>query len=174
MDDWRRQIGVAYLVKQRVAQLDVEGLWPFHMPEVGATEREILDAEQRLGETLDPKYREFLSFANGWQGFFQAIDLFGTYDLTGGTRCQRAEELLQTLESLEAACGIAVSECLPIAVSREDIDVCLLASPDAREPGVVYWLAGQLVDRYQDFDAFFLAMVDYNRAEAEALEGNRT
>jgi hypothetical protein len=33
----------------------------------GATEENLLQLEQRLGKTLPPSYRQFLSFSNGWE-----------------------------------------------------------------------------------------------------------
>jgi hypothetical protein len=33
----------------------------------GATEEQIVQLEKRLGKTLPPSYREFLSFSNGWK-----------------------------------------------------------------------------------------------------------
>ena len=169
MDDWRKEIGVAYLVKRRVAESDRDGLWPFHLPEVGASEEQLEEAEQRCGGKMDAHYRDFLRFANGWQGFFQSVDLFSTIDLSGSERLKRANELLDSLAPLEPVCGIERQECLPIAVSRDGIDVFFIANNVSADPGAVYWFAGQLVERFKNFDEFFLAMIDYNRSEAQSL-----
>jgi hypothetical protein len=37
-------------------------------------------------------------------------------------------------------------------------------------PGVVIWFAGEEIDRFFDFDEFFLAMVEYNRRELEDMK----
>ena len=169
MNDWRKEIGVAHLVKQRVAQFDRDALWPFHLPEVAASEKQLEDADRSYAGKLDAQYRDFLRFANGWQGFFQSVDVFGTQDLLGGSRLQRAHELLDSLEPLEAACGVKRQECQPIAVSRDGIDVFCIANEISADAGAVVWFAGQVVQRFRDFDDFFLAMVDYNRLEAQAF-----
>lgn len=169
MNDWRKEIGIAHLVKQRVAQLDRDALWPFHLPEVAASEDQLIAADQIGVRRLDRQYRDFLKCANGWQGFYQSIDLFGTPDLLGGIRLQRANELLAALEPLEAVCGTKRQDCQPIALSRDGIDVFVVANDGSADAGAVYWLAGQLVQRFTNFDEFFLAMVDYNRLEAQVL-----
>jgi hypothetical protein len=40
----------------------------------------------------------------------------------------------------------------------------------AANPGLVIWYSGYEVDRFPDFDEFFAAMVDYNRAEIQHLQ----
>jgi hypothetical protein len=37
-------------------------------------------------------------------------------------------------------------------------------------PGTVIWLAASEVDRFPSFEAFFLAMIDYNRLELHKLQ----
>lgn len=170
IDDWKRHIGIAYLVKQQFADLDTQNLWPFHLPEVAASKFQIKVTETALGEQLDAGLRGFLAHANGWRGFLHAIDLFGTEDLVHGLRNDTAHHLLDSLEPLEAVCGFSRAECLPIGVSQDGIDVFVISRTNALKPGVVCWLAGQLIDRFPSFDEFFLSMVDYNRAEAEALK----
>jgi hypothetical protein len=170
MDDWRKQISIAHLVKQRVAQLDVLGLWSHHLPEIAASPEEIAQTELVLGEPLDEKFRRFLCFANGWQNFYHSVDLFGTKDLFNGPRNKRAQEILQTLEPLDRICGAMRTDVMPIAVSQNSIDVFVIGRHGVPMSGTVIWLAGQEIDRYSDFDEFFLAMVDYNRDDATALE----
>jgi hypothetical protein len=111
-----------------------------------------------------------LLHANGWRAFFQSIDLFGTEDLVGGPLHDKVEQLLDSLEPLKPLCGVERQHCLPIGVSRDGIDLFLISRRTSPNPGVVYWIAGQLIDQYPNFDEFYLAMVDYNRAEAESLQ----
>ncbi len=170
MDDWRKQIAIAHLVKRRVAELDVAGMWPHCLPEVAATPEEIAQAEASVGEPLDAKYREFLSFANGWKAFFHSVDLFGTTDLVSERRIRMGNDLLRSLEPLDQVCGLKTSEVIPIAVSQDAIDLFVISRRKTQTPGEVVWLAGQLVERFPNFDEFFLAMVDYDRDDARALE----
>jgi hypothetical protein len=173
MDDWKKQIGIAFLVKKEVASVDEEGLWPFHLPEVAATNEAICEVESKIGQPLDSHYRQFLTYANGWKGFFQSIDLLGTEDLKGTPLYQRACELTDSLEPLDALIGIDRIHCFPIAVSTDSIDVVFVSTAGSGDPGAVYWFAGQLIERYNNFDEFFLAMIDYNRAEFEAMREAR-
>jgi hypothetical protein len=163
--DWKKTIGIAYLVREQLAQADIEQIFPFHMPEVRADESTIAQAERELGFDFDQSYRAFLACANGWQSFYQANDLFGTQDLTGGTRMERAVTLLDALFPLSDVCGVEEEELLPIAVSSTDIDLFLLSRSRGSSKGKVFWCAGQLVETFENFEEFFLAMVDYNRAD---------
>lgn len=171
MDDWRKQIAIAHLVKSRVAELDVNGMWPHCLPEVAATPKEISVVEALIGEPLDEKYSAFLRFANGWKCFYHSVDLFGTGDLDSGPNLQIARELLESLSSIETLCGLAAPDLLPIAVSQDSIDVFAISRRHTPKPGEIFWFAGQLIDRFPDFDEFFLAMVDYNREDAIAFGG---
>ena len=168
--NWPKEIVVAQLVKQRVMELDVNGVWPHHLPEVAARGEELEAAEETLGHALDSRYRDFLLHANGWQGFMQAVDLFGTGDLVGGGRRDRALRLLRTLEPLKEICGFDGEDLLPIAVSRNDIDLFVSVRPGRDGAGSVLWFAGQVIDTFPNFDEYFLAMVDYCRHEALRLQ----
>lgn len=171
MDDWRRQIAIAHLVTKRVEELDVDGVWPHCLPEVAATPEAICNVEKLIGEPLDANYREFLTFANGWRGFYHSVDLFGTGEFNGEVYWKIATELLETLAPIENLCGLPLTDLLPIAVSQDSTDVFVMSRRHTHKPGEVFWFAGQLIDRFSDFDEFFLAMVDYNREDAIALGG---
>lgn len=167
--DWKRELVVAHLVKQKVAEADVGGLWEHILPEVAATERDIDAVERELGFRVDPQYRAFLLHADGWRAFHHTLDIFGTRDLLGGDRAEIAAEILATFDDLQAVCGIDQKDLVPVAVASNSIDIMLMARPHAPEPGKVFWFAGQLIDTFPGFDEFFLAMVDYNRLEYQRL-----
>jgi hypothetical protein len=169
MADWRKQIAIAHLVKKRVAELDVEGMWPHCLPEVAATPEQLVQVEALIGEPLDAKYREFLGFANGWKAFYHSVDLFGTDEFVSGSNAHLTKELLGSLEPLDQLCGLAASDVLPIAVSQDSIDLFVITRRHTQNPGEVIWFAGQVIDRFPNFDEYFLAMVDYNREDAKAL-----
>lgn len=65
--DWKRELVIARLVKQRVSEVDVDGIWENTLPEVAASEEELQALESRLGYFLDSKHRAFLSHANEWR-----------------------------------------------------------------------------------------------------------
>lgn len=170
MDDWKKEIAVAHLVKQKLAEVDVEEIWPFHLPEIAASEETLRHVEHRIGEPLDASYRAFLVHADGWDGFAIAVDLFGTRDLIGGPRKERAERLLDALDGLEEFSGVNRHALLPIGVSSQGIDVFAIARRTAPTPGEVFWLAGSHAERFANFKEFFLTMVDHNREEARELQ----
>ncbi len=98
--DWTREITIAALVKQKVEQADIDQIWQHCYPSLGATEEELHDAEKRLGFALAEDHREFLKHTNGWDWFFQSVDIMGTSDFFQGPRLEKAEMLLISL-----ACG---------------------------------------------------------------------
>jgi len=165
---WEEMIAVAMVVKQRMMELDVENLWPHHLPNVAADEDDLARVEQTIGRPLDPKYKEFLRYADGWSGFYQSVDLFGTRDLIGSPRMDRARTLLASVDKkvIETS-GCDTPNLLPIAVSSEDIDLFVLVGNST--VGEVVWFAGGEIDRFPDFVEFFLAMVDYNREDVADL-----
>jgi len=169
--DWKQRIVELVLVKQRLHEVDSAGLWQYRLPGLAATEKQLAAVEEKLGEPLDHKYRAFLKFAGGWPAFFQDIDLFGPQDLLGGARFERALERLGYLEQgVLAASGVRRDELLPIATSAEDRSLFVITKTTTAHPGMVIWYSGAEVDRFVDFDEFYAAMVDYNRAEIQQLQ----
>jgi hypothetical protein len=69
INDWKTEIAVAWKVLQAVQDADREGLWSYHLPRVAASEQELRDTERILGFGIDPMYRAFLTYANGWPDF---------------------------------------------------------------------------------------------------------
>jgi hypothetical protein len=170
ISDWKTEIAVAWKVLQTVQDADWEGLWAYHLPRVAASEQELHDTEEILGFGLDPMFRAFLTYANGWPDFHHSADLFGTDELRGGQLMGRAEEMLSVVDSaVWNGNRVSHSDVLPLAVSKHSIDVFAIVRPSCDSAGQVIWLAGEVVERFANFDEFFLTMVDYNRLEARRL-----
>lgn len=168
--NWKEEIVKLVYIKQQIAERDLRHLWPHHLPEVAATRAEISAAEAALGFPLDDRYKDFLLFANGWKGFYQSVDLFGTFDLIDSERASHAHKLTKAIDTaawMEA--GENIEHVLPIAATPVDLDIFLIAKSSARKPGSVIWFAGGHVETFPDFEEYFLAMVDYNRAELRDL-----
>ena len=99
--------------------------------------------------------------------------MFGAEDLLDSEKMVAAQEMLRHVDdSVVLSAGFSRQELLPIAASSLDKDLFVIATPDSASPGEVLWLAGDLVDRFENFDEFFLSMVDYNRADMEFLREN--
>lgn len=170
MINWKDNIGAMVLVKQELMEQDVKHLWPHHFPEVGASEKQICNFEKELGYTLDQKYRDFLNYANGWKGFYQTVDLFGTEQLNNSAIMNYAKTLLSAIDDkVINESGFFRNQLLPIAVTEFDKDLFVLCSSNSSEPGAVIWFAGEEIERFENFYEYFLSMIDYNREEILAL-----
>jgi hypothetical protein len=170
--DWKERIAVMALVKQRLAEVDTERLWEYHLPRVAASEERLQQVEAHLGQALDPSYRAFLRHADGWPAFYQSVDLFGSEELLGSERFQHAEEMLGYLEQEQPAASGMRGGLLPVAASPVDLDLFVIPRRSSAHPGTVIWLAGSEIDRFPSFDEYFLAMIDYNRAEIQSLQAS--
>lgn len=169
---WKQRIVEMAYIKSEIYRLDRKGKWEYHFPAVAATVAEVLAAEQILGESLPPHYRTFLLHANGWRSFWQSADLFGTHQLLGGPERESAAALLGYLddEGVLADLGLRVGELLPVAAKRDDLDLFVIGRQSSPIPGVVIWFAGDEIDRYPDFDEYFLAMMAYNHRRLQIMQ----
>jgi hypothetical protein len=174
IQDWKKEIAVGWLVKQAMMELDKHKVFPYHLPEVAASESQILEAERQIGHTLDASYKAFLRHANGWQSFWQTSDLFGTDDLIRGKRKDNGEFSLSMLdEGVIAKCKFKRQDLLPISVTPFDRDVFVITRPNSPSPGIVIWFAGEEVERFLTFDDYFLAMVEYGRQNIQWLKDHQ-
>lgn len=162
--DWKLQISKLVLIKQEISDLDLKGLWPHHFPKVAATKNEIAQLEKELQVKLPKEFACFLLHANGWPGFYQYVDLFGTDDLSGGVKHDYALSILE--ETDVSRSGIHRNDLLPIGATPIDRDLFCLDL----KTGVVVWFAGEEIERYLGFEQYFLAMMDYNRDEVRDLQ----
>jgi hypothetical protein len=167
---WKDQIAVMYLVREELRRVDKNGLWEYHYPELRASEEQLVAAEAYLGHSIDKQYRDFLMCANGWKCFSQSVSLFGTGDLMGSSLMDCAMETLEIMDDafpFERDTGFSREEFLPIAATFEDKDIHVITRPTSRQPGVVIWFAGEEIERYPNFEEYFLAMADYNRSDID-------
>ncbi len=173
-EEWRDRIVTMVYVKQELMKLDMDGIWPHHLPELAASKETLRKTEAYLGFGIDQDYREFLKMANGWKGFLQTVDLFGTQELSGSPMMQYAKSLLGFVEDdVIKSTGFSRKELLPIAATKYDKDLFIMTSPTSHAPGTVIWLAGEVVDRYPSFTEYFLVMIEYNRQLVKDMqEGN--
>lgn len=160
---WEERIATLVLVKQELAKIDKDNLWPYFLPSVAVAEEEIKRVEGILGYILDNDYRTFLQKANGWKGFFQEVDLFGTAQLVGSDM-EYAQMMLNSIDdSVWKNSRLKKEDVLPVAATKFDKDIFVITKPTAMNPGIVIWLAGEEIDRFSSFSEYFLAMIDYNR-----------
>jgi SMI1/KNR4 family protein SUKH-1 len=168
--EWKQRIAELVVIQSRLAEVDREGIWEHRLPRVAATEAQLREVERHLGAPLDPGYRGFLECAGGWPAFFQSVDLFGPEELLGNETFKHATKKLGYIEdeALKQS-GVRREELLPIAASSVDLDLHVMTRKPSSRPGSIIWFAGGEVDRFPSFDEYFLAMMDYNRHEIDAL-----
>lgn len=173
--NWKDEIVKLVYVKQALAAVDASGLWPHHLPNVGASQEDIAQTEKALGFKIDAGYSDFLQLADGWNGFYQTVDLFGTSDLAGNEKAQYATSILNVIDDVAIReSDFRRQELFPIAATSQDKDIFAMAKPSSGAPGEVVWFSGGLVAKFPNFCEFFLAMVDYNREEIEYFKGLAT
>jgi hypothetical protein len=168
--DWRPEIVKAVLVRQQAQSLDK--LYEYPLPEVAATESELAEVEQAIGP-LDARYRSFLGFANGWKGFLQEIDLFGTAELLGGPLKEIATVGQRELAGSDVPSGqfgFRIEDALAVGASDTQTDLWFISAPSDEGAGKVLWFWGDGYEVFNSFDEFFLSMIDYNRLELERLQ----
>jgi hypothetical protein len=170
--DWRLEIVRMVQIKQAIAEADAKHGWQYQLPKVAATGEALRDVEEMLGFRLEAEYREFLSYANGWQAFMLEIDLFGVDDLAGSPAMVAARRLTESLEpvALEEA-GLLGAQLVPIGASGVDRDLFLMQVMDGVQVPPVLWFSGGEVDRYETFHDFVLAMIEYNAQDLKELAG---
>lgn len=164
--DWKTAIATLVQCKQRIADRDRLDALPWHLPAVAASDDRIADAERAAGFAFPSAYRRFLAHADGWRGFYVLVDLFGTADIVDGG----ARDVLVRPEVASFVRTIGSDQVIAIGASEQETDVFLLVGPDsAALPGGVIWWADEEIDRFDDFAAFFTAMIAYNERVAERL-----
>jgi len=98
------------------------------------------------------------------------VDLFGTKDLIGGERHEMGQFVFSCLEDdVLKSSKLARGDLLPIAVTKFDRDLFLLGRPNSPVAGAVFWFAGEEIDRFSNFDEYFLSMMEYNKRTLERL-----
>jgi hypothetical protein len=97
---------------------------------VAADEDQVAATERSIG-ALDPSYRAFLKYANGWRDFLQNIFLFGTAQLLGAPPIKAALEAIAAVndDDLSEQVGFNLAEMLPIGASESQTDLWLIGKP---------------------------------------------
>lgn len=173
LKEWQDRIAVRFLVKEEIQRLDKLGMWQYYYPELAATEKQLAAAEAHLGHRIDKSYRDFLLCANGWKWFIHTVNLFGTGDLIGSSLMGYALEMLDVMDDafpISESSGFSKEELLPIAATFEDREIHVITRATSCQPGVVIWFSGQEIERYPNFEEYYLTMTDYNRLEIDWLK----
>jgi len=166
VNDWKVAVARYWLIKQEIQARDTRALWDHRLPALASTEAELAVTERRIGQPIDPQYRNFLLVAGGWQSFWHSVSIFGPSDLSGGPLMEQAQDSLSILEDNDI---VESSSVLPIAIASQDTDLFVIGRKGTQSEGTVIWLSGEEVDRYSGFEDFFLAMTEYAKRDLADL-----
>lgn len=165
---WRELIEAFLVQRERLVRIHPD-LYEMSRPNPGATEEQLVAAEERLGFRIPAQYREFLTVANGWREWNQDTALLPCDEIGHGT--------ISESEGL----GIRLADGDVLVEWRSDDDWLRIADSDG-----TYWetfmlhrdsqgyRAGQLMmtphgDRFHD--SFEDYLVDQLAALTEWLDG---
>lgn len=166
IEDWPSEIVRTVIVRQHLEAVDT--LFEYPLPEVATEEAHLVAVERSIG-ALDPQYRTFLTYANGWRKFWHNVDLFGTQQLLGAPPMKSAEEGIADIGDISEHTGFDLADLQVIGASDVQTDLWLIGPPGSPRSGRVLWFWGSDYEDYPDFGEFFLAMVDYGRLDLQRL-----
>lgn len=156
--------------KEMAASAAPQDLSPWSPPKLAAKPDEIAAAEAAVGFSFPDAYKGFLRHANGWNGAYIDLSLFGTPDFLSGLP---AEVLKRPgLVEVVARLGFRPDQYVVIGAgpSQLNADVFLLIHPENRTlAGGVVWVDADVIsesDRFSSFEEFFLAIIDHNESLA--------
>jgi hypothetical protein len=157
-------------VGREVDRADTNRILRHGGPNPGATKSEIAKLEEVLGFPLPASYKEFLTYSNGWIGFFESTDMFSIADLRDERAVEAAWVVAEAMdEGIGGSFGLSRDRYLPIGSSAVNLSIVLLGrEPEAGIRGVVQ--AG--VEEFATFEAFLGASIRYLRDTLDALLGD--
>ncbi|WP_406274135.1 SMI1/KNR4 family protein [Nocardia sp. NBC_00881] len=167
---WPDLLGLAIKAKLRLHTLSPETCWDT-LPEPKNSEEHIQQFEAERREPIPKAHRNFLLHADGWQGFYFTMDLFGLSELRGEGNGRAAAELLRhhaDQQRFEHS-SITADNIYPVAAGRgEELVVTVRSGAHA---GRVIWL-DEGIERtsYPNFKEFFAGVLALNQNRIEDLQ----
>lgn len=162
--DWIKKM---MAVRDEMRSLDSEKLYHYYPPNKFCSAEDILQVENHLKITLDKQYAGFLRCADGWREFFTSISLLGTRELISSPDMEMARDLLKIVYPLNPQLEFAEEDLLPIAVDEVGRYFFVITPSVNGGSGAVIWFAGQEVERYDSFNSFLSAILQYNIDDLE-------
>lgn len=148
------------ILKQEMEKIDKDKLWEYYMPNDPADEETVKESLSKLGVNIPNELIELYQVLNGWDCFFQMVDLFSLSDYFSD-KMNYAKTILHTI--LEYQEEFEINDLLPIAVSRDDIDVFVLVV-GGKSFGQVIWFAGGIIERFDSIRFFLTEMLKLSKA----------
>jgi len=162
--NWPALIGRLIEVRAEVDAADPQHLQPHTLPRVKASESEVADFEQEIGERVPAEYRDFLLHADGWPKLHFDVDLFGLPELRGGGSWNIGEQTLETYdnEGVLDDSGVGLTDIVPVGAGPGMSTVFAIVRNGLPQAGAVLWFSdGQEVERYQGFADFIASRIAY-------------
>ena len=155
---YEEMINTLIKIKKRMKESDKKKIWEYYLPNMAAEEKDIKLIGEQLGIELNDEIKEFWMQANGWNCFYQMVDLFGTEDMLS-EKMDYAKKLLSV--NLIYQDEFTMEQLLPIALSRDDMDIFAVVISKNKDYGKVIWYAGGEIERFSSFKIFLNAMIGY-------------
>ncbi|MFP7761261.1 hypothetical protein [Marisediminicola sp. LYQ85] len=158
-------------MKERIAQLDVDRIFPFTIPAVAALSSRLDEYEERTGLVLDPGHRSFLEAADGWRAFFETQDLLSVEQLAAGEHREVFTAWIETAPPQALAAGYSAATLLPIAVDLEMPMFAAMRVIDGRVASEVLSLdPSGILDEYASFEEYFDSRIALTLLNLEDFE----
>jgi hypothetical protein len=171
MTDWPARIVELARVKEHIARLDIDRIFPHTLPAVAATAAELDECETQTGLTLDPGHRSFLGAANGWPAFFETQDLLSIEQLAAGQHRDAFTAWMQSAPPQALAEGYSAATLLPIAV---DLEMPLFAAMPVVGGQVASRVLSLdpsgIIDDFESFEAYVDSTIAYTRLNLADFE----
>ena len=145
-------IGRLILVKEALASADADKIFQYFLPEVAASNAQIIDLERAMNFPLPDQYKAFLSKANGWKSVLIDADLLSTNQIPAWQ-----ERVLRQRETMDVLRSQNVEAFLVIGASDAEDYLYLIEIG-----GRVHWCARGEVETFSGFSEFFLTLLAHN------------
>ena len=171
MTDWSARIVELVRVREQIARLDEDGIFPYTLPAVAATLPAIEAFEAGTGVTLDAGHRSFLLSADGWRAFFETQDLLGVEQLAGGPHRDVFTAWIESAPAQARAEGYSAQTLLPVAVDLEMPLFAAMPVVDGQVTGRVLSLdPSGIIDDHASFEEYVDATIAYSRRNLADFE----
>lgn len=158
------------MIRSKIKAADRKSIYEYDAPNEPATEDQLENWEHDNNLIIPPSYRDFLLNANGWKNIIQAVELFSIDDLSFDESNQYIEFLSFSIDNLSDYGNKAF--LLPIGANHESYDLYVMVLDSNSEYcGQVIWVAGEEVERYDDFEHFFISLINGNKYVYKLLIG---
>ena len=172
-DFWPIQIGYGAQLRARLVELFPDTYLELTVPHLAASPDVLQHTEDLLGMPLDAQHREFLTYADGWPDFFMDGDLLSSAELLESPPLARARNTLDRLygngvPDLPERTAVTV---IAASIHCDDLFAIDRAGPETDGGHPVYWLAHEVVDRFDNFIEYFQSANAYLRRDIDKAGG---